>query len=312
MAALTRSGTFTDCMRMYRRHDDGVDTLFGYVDCTVVLYPFELPDMVLQECFAVFPDNGECHLTTRNSRGNTPLTVLAECRIFPSQVGARFGHLTVYKKLFQVVHFSGFTVVVGFGSGEIVRVLFPFRVIYLDMTAVALRCPGSMTGIALKTIHMRLDLTHRDHTFSGNIAFLFQSFKRCEGDIFSVCQMHNDFVPLFNRFGKRIAACHKDVSVPLIFGNKSLFKILFECFCRSSRFTRFGFGGKFVTVSQRQFPWVFVHRTVAVLTLDLDCPEIGASEKSVTMQIVGGVTILTEHPFGVVDIFCQVQVAFCV
>ncbi len=310
VTALAATRSFADGVGMYRAHYNGVDTLFGHGYGAIVFKIFKLPDVVLQQCLAILADDRQRDLAPRYGRRDTPLSVLTECGVFPAQIAACLRHLSVDKELLETIHISGLAVDMILGGSEEVGVLFALAVVDLDMAAVTLRCPGRMAGVALHPVCMCGYLIHRDHPLLGELALLFEQLERLECNGLARSKMHDDLVTLSDRFGQRIAPGGEEEPLPDILGDVPLSQIRRQCLGRPSGFALLGCGIELIGVPDRQLPRIPLCRPMTILTLDLHRTEIGTAEKAVPMHIVGGMTVLTEHPFGVVDILRQVQVAF--
>ena len=121
--------------------------------------------------------------------------------------------------------------------------------------------------------------------------------------------MHHDLIALSDRFGKRVPPCGEQVAVPFVFGHETLFQVFGQRMPYASCFSRFGRGLELIAVSQGKLPGVLVGRTVTVLALYLHGTEVRSHIEAVPVMVYGGMTVLAEHPLGVVDILLQMQVA---
>ena len=168
-------------------------------------------------------------------------------------------------------------------------------IVDLDVAAVTLRYPGSMTGIALQRVAVLLDLRHRDH---GIRALPGVGFSQCleqrHLEIDACRRMHENIVPVFHDIAEGISARRQQVTIlPVIVRRKC--HCLGQCTARQATLCCCELLAELFGISERQLPRILLGRAMAVLALDLDLRQRGTRDVAVTMHVDGGVAVLAKH-----------------
>ena len=134
-----------------------------------------LENVIQHHRLSVFANDRHRDLTAGREGGHATLAVDPKHRFLPTQVGTLFGDLAGNHRVVPALTTVGrmLGLLVGATGGDPVEslqrlvalgALVFLRVVDLDVTTVALRCPTGMAGVAFHAIEVLRDALHRHHT----------------------------------------------------------------------------------------------------------------------------------------------------
>lgn len=290
VTGLTATGATAGGVRLY---GGGVDT-----------WAFRgFPDLVVDQGLAVRINNRGGYLTTRHHRADTALTIDTEHRRFPTQVGAGLHdlawalHAVGGRRRIRGQTGLGITVA---GIDQPVGTLVALGVVDGDVTAVTLGNPVGVTGVALHVVLMLRDQEHGD-LGQGRLegALVADLLQQRNPEVQTVGGVDDNVLALLHHVTQGIAAGGQQEAV-LGFVLGGVLHVLGPLLAETARL---GVGGRqtvlhlteLFATTQGQIPGQFIEGTVAVFALDLDLSQGGAGDVAVTVQVDGGMAVLTEH-----------------
>lgn len=165
---------------------------------------------IVDDIFAIRPNNRKDNLATRNNRGDAPFTIDTQNRIFPTEIGTSFTDFTRNHQ----TGISNTACIAGITNSNPICTHISFGVIGGDVTAVTLWCPVCMAGVTFKFVFMRLNFIHR-HFRVGRFpcTSFFNAFQRRNNVVAPSSRVDNNIVATSNDITEWVTACSKNISI---------------------------------------------------------------------------------------------------
>ncbi len=297
MAALAAPRLTLGRVRLHRRHVDGEGRLL-LSGCLGLVR--RASNAVERHVLAITTDHRVRHLATRHQRRDAALAVHPEHRFLPTQVGARLEHLTrAGPPQRSQSRLGGLSVggalgprrhPVGIAVGVPLGVV---AVVHLHMTAVALRHPRSVAGVAFQLLRMRLHTRHR-HGGGGTLPrpALVQRLEHRDLEVVPGGRVEQHLVAALHHVAEGIAARRQQIAVAGLVDRRHLRlgqQLIRQAACLPAQTSI-----ELLAVPDGQLPRESFRRSVAVRALDLHLRQRGAEDVAVPVHVDGGVTVLAQ------------------